>query len=128
MLYAIFCYDSEAVTNAWSKEYDDQVMTQLGGVLSKLADQKRLGPTARLMPTTTATTVRKGKEAMVIDGPFAETKEQLGGYYLLECADLDEALSWASRIPGALYGAIEVRPIMDYSTFEAPAAASEATA
>ena len=52
MLYAIFCYDSEAVTNAWSKEYDDQVMTQLGGVLSKLADQKRLGPTARLMPTT----------------------------------------------------------------------------
>jgi hypothetical protein len=113
MLYAIFCYDSEAVTTAWSKEYDDQVMTQLGGVLSKLAEQKRLGPTARLMPTTTATTVRKGKEAMIIDGPFAETKEQLLGFYIVECASLDEALATAKELAHASgsAGAFEIRPV-----------------
>jgi hypothetical protein len=113
MLYAIFCYDSEAVTNAWSKEYDDQVMTQLGGVLSKLADQKRLGPTARLMPTTTATTIRKGKEAMIIDGPFAETKEQLLGFYIVECASLDEAVAAAKDLAQASgsAGAFEIRPV-----------------
>jgi hypothetical protein len=113
MLYAIFCYDSEAVTNAWSKAYDDQVMTQLGGVLSKLADQKRLGPTARLMPTTTATTVRKGNEAMIIDGPFAETKEQLLGFYIVECASLDEALETAKDLAKASgsAGAFEIRPV-----------------
>ena len=113
MLYAIFCYDSEAVTNAWSKEYDDQVMTQLGGVLSKLADQKRLGPTARLMPTTTATTIRKGKEAMIIDGPFAETMEQLLGFYVIECESLEAALETAKDLAKASgsAGAFEIRPI-----------------
>ena len=113
MLYAIFCYDSEAVVNAWSKEKDDRVMTQLGGVLSKLADEKRLGPTARLMPTTAATTVRKGKEAMIIDGPFAETKEQLLGFYVIECASLEAALEVAqdlARASGSA-GAFEIRPI-----------------
>lgn len=113
MLYAIFCYDSEAVVNAWSKEKDDQVMKDLGGVLSKLADQKRLGPTARLMPTTAATTVRKGKEAMVIDGPFAETKEQLLGFYVIECASLEAALETAQELARASgsAGAFEIRPI-----------------
>ena len=113
MLYAIFCYDSEAVVNAWSKEKDDQVMTQLGGVMSKLAEQKRLGPTARLMPTTAATTVRKGKDAMVIDGPFAETKEQLLGFYVVECASLDAALETAQELARASgsAGAFEIRPI-----------------
>ena len=113
MLYAIFCYDSEAVVNAWPKEKDDQVMTALGGVLSKLADQKRLGPTARLMPTTAATTVRKGKDAMVIDGPFAETKEQLLGFYIIECASLEAAVETAqdlARASGSA-GAFEIRPV-----------------
>jgi hypothetical protein len=66
----------------------------------------------RLQPTTTATTVRNpdGKTS-VVDGPYAETKEQLGGYYLIEASDLDAALSWAARCPGAAHGAIEVRPI-----------------
>jgi len=113
MLYAIFCYDSEATVNAWSKEKDDQVMKDLGGVLGKLAEQKRLGPTARLMPTTAATTVRKGKEAMVIDGPFAETKEQLLGFYVIECASLEAALETAqdlARASGSA-GAFEIRPV-----------------
>ena len=68
-----------------------------------------------LQPVATATTVRvRDGERMLTDGPYAETKEQLGGFYLLECKDLDDALSWAERIPEAKSGAIEVRPVMDY--------------
>jgi hypothetical protein len=68
-----------------------------------------------LQPTDTATTVRvQGGEKTLTDGPFAETKEQLGGFYLLECKDLDEAIEWAAKIPGAQTGSVEVRPVMDY--------------
>jgi hypothetical protein len=69
-----------------------------------------------LQPTSTATSVRvrQGKTE-TMDGPFAETKEQLGGYYLLDCANLDEALKWAADIPGAKYGTIEVRPLVVWS-------------
>ena len=77
MLYAILCYNSEEAIGAWSKEYHDETMTKLYAVNDKLAKQGRLGPVARLLPTTAATTLRKGREEMVIDGPFAETKEQL---------------------------------------------------
>ena len=74
MLYAILCYDSEDVVGSWSKEEDDAVMAKLAVVQQKLADQGRLGPVARLLPTTAATTIRKGREPLVTDGPFAETK------------------------------------------------------
>jgi hypothetical protein len=68
----------------------------------------------RLHDIPSATTVRvRGGEAEMTDGPFAVTKEILGGYYLLECADLDEALAWAGRVPLARYGSVEVRPVMD---------------
>jgi hypothetical protein len=68
-----------------------------------------------LSPSGTATTVRvRGDQVLTSDGPFAETREQLGGYYLLDCADGEEAIGWAARIPGARHGAIEVRPVMDY--------------
>ena len=66
-----------------------------------------------LQPTSTATTVReRGGEKITTDGPFAETKEQLGGYYLLDCKDLDEALGWAAKCPGVKEGSVEVRPVM----------------
>jgi hypothetical protein len=72
-----------------------------------------------LEDSKTATTVRveggKGGEVIHTDGPFAETKEVLGGFYLLKCQDLDEALSWAAQIPGAWHGKIEVRPCIDFS-------------
>ena len=69
-----------------------------------------------LYPVTDATTVRvRGGKTLTTDGPFAETHEQLGGYYLLDCKDLDEAIKWAAKIPGAKYGSIEVRPVMTYS-------------
>ena len=66
-----------------------------------------------LQPTSTATTIRvRGGKTETMDGPFAETKEQLGGYYMVECANLDEAIHWAAKIPGAAKGSIEVRPIV----------------
>jgi hypothetical protein len=113
MLYAIFCYDDEAVTCAWSKDKDDEVMAKLGAVQARLAAQGRLGPVARLMPTTTATTIRKGKEPVVLDGPFAETKEQLLGFYVVECANLDEAIEAAKELAQASgsAGAFELRPL-----------------
>ena len=73
-----------------------------------------------LYPTSTATTVRvvggKGGDVVTTDGPFAETKEVLGGFYLLDCKDLDEALQWAAQIPGAWHGRVEVRPVIDFSS------------
>lgn len=113
MLYAIFCYHSEAVVEAWSKDEDDAVMARLNVVHEKLAKAGRLGPVARLMPTTTATTLRKDQDPpLVIDGPFAETKEQLLGFYVLDFDGLEQALDAARELgranPG---GAYEVRPI-----------------
>jgi hypothetical protein len=82
-----------------------------------------------LQESATATTVRIGAdgERLVTDGPFSETKEQLGGFYLLECADLDEALEWARQVP-LKRGGVEVRPVMDYTEYghEDPATAKEA--
>ena len=68
-----------------------------------------------LQPISTATTVRvPNGERIVTDGPFAETKETLGGFYVLECKDLDEAIDWAAKIPGATTGCVEVRPVITY--------------
>lgn len=66
-----------------------------------------------LQPSTTATTVRGGGEVVLTDGPFVETKEQLAGYYVVDCADLDEAIAWAKKVPAVVWGAaIEVRPVV----------------
>ena len=82
-----------------------------------------------LQPTVTATTLRvRDGERMLTDGPYAETKEQLGGYYALECKDLDEALAWAARIPEAATGAVEVRPVIDYAALEVSGNGAEAAA
>ena len=113
MLYAILCYDSEEVTGSWTQEQDDAVIARLTAVQKKLAEQKRLGPVARLMPTSAATTLRKGTEAIVLDGPFAETKEQLLGFYVVECASLDRAIETARDLGRASSssGSYEIRPI-----------------
>ena len=113
MLYAILCYHSEDVVGAWTKAEDDACMARLKVVHDKLTREGKLGPVARLLPTTAATTLRKDSDPpLVIDGPFAETKEQLLGFYVLDCADLGEALDAARDLgkanPG---GAYEVRPI-----------------
>jgi hypothetical protein len=113
MLYAILCYDSEALSGAWTKEQDDAAIARLGVVKDKLAKEGRLGPVARLMPTTSATTVRKGRESIVIDGPFAETKEQLLGFYLVECPGLEQAIETARELGKASSsnGMYEIRPL-----------------
>jgi len=113
MLYAILCYNDEDVVYSWTKEEDDAVMAKLDVVHQKLAKQGKLGPAARLMPTTAATTVRKNQEPpLIIDGPFAETKEQLLGFYLVDCSALEEAIETARDLgkanPG---GAYEIRPL-----------------
>ncbi|MFP5449496.1 MAG: YciI family protein [Alphaproteobacteria bacterium] len=116
MLYTILCYHSEAIVGGWSKAQDDAVMEKLDVVHQKLAAQGRLGPVARLLPTSAATTLRKDSDPpLVLDGPFAETKEQLLGFYIVDCDDLDQALEVARELgqanPG---GAYELRPIGVY--------------
>jgi hypothetical protein len=113
MQYAILCYHDEKVTCSWSKEHDDAVMAKLGVVQERLAREGKLGPVARLLPTSAATTLRKDRDPpLVIDGPFAETKEQLLGFYIVDCANLDEVLGIARELgeanPG---GAYEIRPV-----------------
>ena len=114
MLYAVICYNSEAVVGAWSKEKDDMVMEHHKGVLARFAAKGKLGPVARLMPTTTATTVRTGREMMVLDGPFAETKEQMLGFYLFDCETLDEVIAAARELVSEP-GAMEIRPVMYFN-------------
>lgn len=110
MQYAILCYDSESVVGGWSKEQDDAVMVKSLAAKNKLAAKGKMGPTLRLMPTTAATTVRAGIKPVVLDGPYAETKEQLLGFYVVDCADLDEAIEVAKEfLHGS--GALEIRPV-----------------
>lgn len=126
MQYAILCYHDEKVTCAWSKEQDDAVMVKLGVVMEKLARQGKLGPVARLLPTTAATTLRKDREPpLIVDGPFAETKEQLLGFYIVDCASLDEALGIARELAAANPGgAYEIRPVGTF--FAAPTSGTAA--
>ena len=113
MLYAILCYNSEDTVCAWSKAEDDAVMAKLHAVQEPMARAGKLGPVARLLPTTAATTLRKDRDPpLIIDGPFAETKEQLLGFYVVDVKNLEEALGFAADLgkvnPG---GAYEIRPI-----------------
>jgi hypothetical protein len=117
MLYAILCYDSEAVTTSMSREEDDALMGRLASVQERLAQRGKLGPVARLMPTKAAATLRKGLEALVVDGPFAETKEQLLGFYVVDCDSQDEAVSVARDLAAAAThgtGSYEIRPVMTF--------------
>ena len=118
-LYAALIYDEAG---------NDQAETDPEQWAAVMADYRGFGEEAgsagvivggeALQPVSTATTVHveggKGGDVMTTDGPFAETKEVLGGFYLLKCADLDEALAWAAKIPGAWLGRVEVRPCMEF--------------
>ncbi|SHE58464.1 Uncharacterized conserved protein [Kaistia soli DSM 19436] len=113
MLYAILCYHSEDVVGSWTKEEDAAVMAKLAVVQDKLAREGRLGPVARLLPTTAATTLRKDQDPpLVLDGPYAETKEQLLGFYLVEGGSLEDVLDTTRELAAANPGgAYEVRPV-----------------
>jgi hypothetical protein len=112
MQYMLLIYRSEAAMEATSKADTGQMMAAYGAYSEAMVKAGVMVSGNRLHPTSTATTVRSpAGKAQVLDGPYAETKEQLGGYFLIEAPDLDTALSWAERCPGAALGAIEVRPI-----------------
>jgi hypothetical protein len=116
MRYAILCYSSEDVVFSWTKEEDDAVMAKLGVVHDRLVQEGKLGPALRLRPTNAATTLRKDTQPPIVtDGPYAETKEQMLGLYILDVSGLDEALDIARELaranPG---GAYEIRPISLY--------------
>jgi len=114
MLYAVLCYNSEDSVFSWSKQEEEAVMGKLIAAQEKMARAGKLGPVARLMPTTAATTLRKDHEPpVVIDGPFAETKEQLLGFYVVDCENLEEALDFARDLGNANpNGAYEIRPLL----------------
>ena len=112
MKYMLLVYSNEAGMQNASKAQVDQIMGAYGAYVEALKKAGVAAGSDRLQGTQTATTVRvvDGK-TQVLDGPYVETKEQLAGYYLIDVPDLDAALSWAARCPGASRGAIEVRPI-----------------
>ena len=126
MLYAILCYNEEDVVWSWSKEQDEAMMGRLAVIQDRLVKAGKLGPSLRLLPTTSATTLRKSQgEPLVIDGPFAETKEQLLGFYVVDVANLEEALDIARELAAAKTGSTyEVRPIALYFGDQRRAAAA----
>jgi hypothetical protein len=112
MLYAILCYHDEDFVGSWTREQDASVMSKLMVVQDKLKKEGRLGPVARLLPTTAATTLRKDDPPLVLDGPYAETKEQLLGFYVIDCENLDAAVEVARDLGAANPGgAYEIRPV-----------------
>jgi len=126
--YALLIYDEN--TASPSHEPPDpaawgRVMAEYNAFTKAITDAGVNRGGEALQPNPTATTVRvRDGRTLTTDGPFAETKEGLGGFYLLECADLDEALAWAAKCPGSWYGSVEVRPVVD---FEAPDPAAQLT-
>ena len=114
MRYALLIYASE---QDWANQSEEQAQTQFQDYMAftkDIVDRGIMRSGEALQPTATATTVRvRNGETLSTDGPFAETKEQLGGFYVVEAKDLDEAIEIATRIPDVRGGSIEVRPVMD---------------
>jgi len=115
MFYAVLAYHVEDTVQSWSPDEDAALMKDLLDVNDRLTHEGKLGPAARLGATADAVTLRGPGDGMVIDGPFAETKEQLLGLYVLDCASQDEAIAAARDLkrvnPSAVY---EIRPILLY--------------
>jgi len=112
MQYLLLIHDDEQGWDRLSEQEQAALMQEYGTFTAELRESGAFVGANRLRPTSTASTVRiRDGETVVTDGPFAETKEQLGGYYMIDVDSLDEALEWAAKIPSARYGSIEVRPI-----------------
>jgi hypothetical protein len=118
MRYLLLIY-SEEPTGAPDPAEGEKVMQEYWAYTQAINEAGVNQGGEALEPTSSATTVSvKDGERIVTDGPFAETREVLGGYYLLDVPDLDAALDWAARCPGAKHGKVEVRPIMEFDTAE----------
>jgi len=115
MQYLLLIYDNEAAVAARGEAGMAEMMTEYRAFTQSIVQGGQFKAGDALQPTATATTVRvRGGKTLTTDGPFAETREQLGGYYLIEAKDLDEATAIAARVPSAKFGSIEVRPVMVY--------------
>src|SRR3954465_10287187 len=127
MKYAFTIYVDESQRESATPEQIQETSQAYGALTQEMEQKGGLAAGERAYPATTATTVRvRDGERDVTDGPFAETKEQLGGFYVLDVKDLDEAIDWAAKIPGAQFGSIEIRPVMVFD--EAGNLVEEATA
>ena len=127
MQYALLIYTQEA-TEPVPDDVAAAEMDAYNAFGKHVTDRGAMRGGQALQPTATATTVRvEDGKTVTTDGPFAETKESLGGFYMVEAADLDEAIAYAAMIPGAKHGSIEVRPIWDFSGAEAERATAAAT-
>jgi hypothetical protein len=116
MQYLLMIYRNEAEYGKIDEATNKKMMEEYGTFTQSIIQSGNFKGGDRLQPATTATTVRvRDGKTLTTDGPFAETREQLGGYYLIEAKDLDAALAIAARIPGARFGSIEVRPIWVYN-------------
>jgi hypothetical protein len=116
MQYLLMIYANEAEYAKLDPETGKKVLGEYQAFTQSIIQNGNFKAGDRLQPTSTATTVRvRAGTVLTTDGPFAETREQLGGYYLIEAKDLDTAIGIAARIPGARYGSIEVRPIWVYN-------------
>ena len=116
MQYLLLIYSDEKAGADMSKEAMDVVMSEYNAYTDALEKSGQMRGGDALHPTASATTVRvQNGKTITTHGPFAETKEQLGGYYLVDCKNLDEAIEWAAKCPGARAGSIEVRPVVDFS-------------
>ena len=112
MQYMLAVYGDERAAETTPRDQMTEIINAYMAYTKALQEAKVLVASNRLRPTSAATTIRTvDGQTKVLDGPFAETKEQLGGYYLIDVSDLDAALDWAKRCPGSRYGSIEVRPI-----------------
>jgi hypothetical protein len=121
MRYTLLIYGEETGGDDASPDQLQEMMDEYRAYEAWLEERGVKLAGEALQDTSQATTVRvRDGGAMTTDGPFAETKEQLGGFYLLECDNLDDALEAARRCPGSTYGSIEVRPVFDFSQMEAP--------
>jgi hypothetical protein len=113
MKYLLMIYQDDAAEAAKPKAALDKQMGEYFALTNEMAAAGAVKGGDALHPGTTATTVRvQGGKVLTTDGPFAETKEQLGGYYLVDCKNLDEAIQWAAKIPHAAECAVEIRPVM----------------
>ena len=129
MQYLLTIYMDESAAGDATPEQRTQTMEAYNALTDELKQAGAFLGGEGLQPTSTATTVRvRDGEPLLTDGPFAETREQLAGFYLLECADLDEAVGWAGKIPTAAFGSVEVRPVIDYEGRVARAKADGAAA
>jgi hypothetical protein len=116
MKYAVLIYGNEAAGEAMTEAERNAEMAEYYTFTNLVRERGAYVGGEALHATHTATTVRvRDSKVLTTDGPFAETKEQLGGFYLLDCKDLDEAIEFASKIPGARGGSIEIRPIVEFN-------------